>query len=188
MSQPSENIAKFLVLFVIGVFVIKSASNAGFFEAKSHKGRGYYVKIPEGWIKAKKQKDALYPEGVEAVTFVPKGTDTEAGPPEIYISIFAKKLTTPIWIEDEFPDILRSIEGAGFKVMDKGEIKLDGKISKWVVYHDRKAPALTLEFYMVTDNNMFYKMQYSAEPDQFNRHRRSFEELKDSFRFRFSLY
>ena len=53
MSQPSEKIATFLVLFVVGVFIIKSAGNAGLFEARSYKGKGYYVKIPEGWIKAK---------------------------------------------------------------------------------------------------------------------------------------
>jgi hypothetical protein len=35
---------------------------------------------------------------------------------------------------------------------------------------------------------MFYKMQYSAHPDKFNQLRRSFEELKDSFKFRFSLF
>ena len=65
---------------------------------------------------------------------------------------------------------------------------LDEKLAKWLVYYDKKVPALVLEFYMVTDNNIFYKIQYSARPDKFNKQRAAFEELKDSFKYRFSLY
>ena len=188
MEKPSTKLTKVLVIFVIAVFLIKNATSSGIFEAKDHKGKGFYVKIPEGWKKVKKQKGVVYPEGVEVVLFVPKGIDVAYEQPDVYISIFTKKLSTPIWIEDEFPEILGSIKKAGYKIRDKGEIKLDGRLSAWVVYHDKKTPALVLEFYMVTDNSMFFKIQYSAHPDKFNKERASFEELKDSFKFRFSLY
>lgn len=188
MEQASKKITRFLVIFVVAVFLIKNATSSGFFEAKDHKAKGFYVKVPQGWKKVKKQKGVIYPEGVEVVMFVPKGIDVTREQPDVYISIFTKKLSTPIWIEDEFPNILRSIEKGGYKIMDKGEIKLDGRISAWVVYHDKKTPALVLEFYMVTDNSMFYEIQYSAHPDKFNKERRAFEELKRSFKFRFSLY
>jgi len=188
MEPASTKLTKILVIFIIGVVIIKSATHAGFFEAKSHKGKGYFVKIPVGWKKMKKQKDDVYPQGVEVATFIPREVNPKKDKIDAYISILTKKLKTPIWVEDEFPDILKSIGKSGYRVMDKGEIKLDGAISKWVVYHDKKTPALTLEFYMVTDNNVFFKIQYSTHPDKFNKLRKSFEELKDSFKFRFSLF
>ena len=188
MEKTSTKLTKALVIFVVGVFLIKNATGSGIFEAKSHKGKGFFVKVPEGWKKTKKQKGVVYPEGVTVVMFVPKGINIKHEIPDVYISIFTKKLTSPIWIADEFPEILHSIKKSGYKVMDKGEIKLDDQISEWVVYHDKKTPALVLEFYMVTDNSVFYKIQYSAHPDKFNKQRKAFEELKASFKFRFSLY
>ena len=170
------------------VAIIKSLSSSGYFEAKDHKGKGYYVKIPAGWIKAKPPKNVQYPKDVEVVMFVPQGTDTGKGQPAMFITIYTKKLSTPIWIEDEFPDILAAIQKEGMQIKDKGQIKIDNEISHWVVYFDKAVPALVLEFYIVTDNNMFHKIQYSAPPDKFNKYRKSFEELKDSFKFRFSLY
>lgn len=188
MKQPSEKIARFLVVFIIGVFIIKSFSGSVLFESKNYKGKGFFVRIPEGWTKVKKQKGDVYPDGIDFVQFVPRGTDLEVKKPEATISVLSKKLTTPIWIEDEFPDIVQSIREAGFEVKDKGEIKISEKVSSWIVYYDRKVPALVLEFYIVSDNNMFFKMQYSASPDKFQQYRQYFEELKDSFKFRFSLY
>lgn len=188
MEPMSVKLTKVLIGFILVILVIKNATCTGLFEATSHKGKGYRVAIPEGWKRVKKQKDVVYPEGVNVVMFIPKSVDLEDGPPDVYISIFTKKLTTPIWIEDEFPGILKSIFDAGNKIMDKGQIKIDQVISEWVVYHDKKEPALVLEFYMVTENSTFYKIQYSAHPDKFNVERRNFEVLKDSFVFKYSLY
>jgi hypothetical protein len=188
MKQPSERISRFLFLFIIGVIIVKSFSGSVFFEPKNHKGRGFFVRIPEGWTQVKKKKGEVYPQGTDFVRFVPRGIDPDVVKPEATISIYTKKLTTPIWIEDEFPDIVASLRGSGFDVRDKGEIKVDDKISYWVVYYDRTNNLLNLEFYIVSDNNNFFKMQYSAVPDKFQHYRRSFEELKNSFKFRFSLY
>lgn len=187
-EELSKKIGKLLLYFVIGVFVIKTAGNSGFFEAKVYKARGYSVNVPMGWKLVKKQKGVVYPEGVEAVMFVPKEVNLEKERPFAFITIYTKKLTTPIWMEDEFPEILASIQKEGYKVMDKGQIKLDALDSHWLVYHDVKTPALVLEFYAVTDNNTFYKIQYSSSPDKFNVLRKSFEELRASFKIRFSLY
>jgi len=188
MTQPSKKIINYLIIFIFGVFLVKTLGGSGFFVSKVHKGKGYSVRIPEGWKKVKEKKSVVYPLGVEVVTFVPSATDLDFQEMDVFIFIYSKKLTTPTWIEDEFPGILESLSKAGFKVMDKGEIKLDNVISKWVVYHDKKKPAVVLEFYQVTDNSMFYKIQYSTHPDKFNVFRPDFEELKDSFKFRFSLY
>ena len=188
MSQPSDRIAKFLILFVIGIFLIKNFTGSGFFEPTDHKGKGYYVKIPKGWSKVKKEKGTVYPQGVTFVQFVPEGVDLKVARPDAMISIYSKKLITPIWIEDEFTNIVQSLREEGYEVKDQGQIKVDEKIAGWVVYFDRKTPALNLEFYIVSENNMFYKMQYSADPDKFQENRHYFEELKNSFKFRFSLY
>ncbi|HQP10942.1 MAG TPA: hypothetical protein PKV41_06120 [Candidatus Omnitrophota bacterium] len=188
MEEASTKITKLLILFIVVIAVIKQASMGGFFEAEDHKGRGYYVRIPEGWKKIKPPKDVVYPDDIEVVTFIPKATGLDPQEPEAYISIFTKKLASALWIEDEIPEIRRSISQAGNKILDQGQIKIDGVISEWTVYHDLKAPALVLEFYMVTDSNIFYKLQYVAPPEKFNGLRRSFESLKESFKFRFSLY
>jgi len=187
VSQPSEKIAKFLTLFIVGIFIIKGLSGAGFFEAKSHKGKGYFVRIPEGWSKVKKRKDVIYPQGVEIVQFIPKEIDLKTEEPGATISIYSKKLPAPIWIEDEFPNIVRSLREEGFEIKDKGDIKINEKIGAWIVYFDRKTPKLNLEFYMVSDNGIFYKIQYSADPDKFSTYRYAIEDLKASFQFKFSL-
>lgn len=188
MAQPSAKVTKLLILFIFGVFIIKSLSGSVFFESKNYKGKGYFVRIPEGWSKVKKKKGVVYPQGVDLVQFVPKGINLELERPEVSISIHSKKLATPIWIEDEFPDIVLSLREAGFEIKDDGEIKIDNRVSSWVVYYDRENSLLNLEFYIVSNNNIFFKIQYSADPEQFQKNRNSFEELKNSFRFRFSLY
>ena len=188
MENASSRLTKAMVIFVVAVLVIKNATSSGIFEATAHKGKGFYVKIPEKWKRVKKRKDVVYPEGVEVVMFVPKGVDVEREIPDVYITIFEKKLSTPIWIEDEIPGIRAGIVQAGHQILDMGQIKLDEVISEWVVYHDKKTPALVLDFYMVTDNSTYYKIQYAAPPEEFNRVRKDFEELKDSFKFRFSLF
>ena len=188
MAEPSQRIAKFLIVFVVAVILIKSFTGSGFFEAKDHKGKGYYVKIPVGWTKIKKEKGVVFPQGVEFVQFIPKGVDPEIVPPAATISIYSKKLTTPIWIEDEFSDMVQSLREAGYEVKDKGKIKMDDQISGWVVYYDQKANVLNLEFYIVSENNLFFKIQYSAKPDKFQENRHSFEELRNSFKFRFSVF
>jgi len=187
VSQPSEKIAKFLTLFIAGIFIIKGLSGAGLLEAKSHKGKGYFVRIPEGWSKVKKRRGVIYPQGVEIVQFIPKEIDLKAEEPGTTISIYSKKLAAPIWIEDEFPNIVRSLREEGFEIKDKGDIKIDEKIGAWIVYFDHKIPKLNLEFYMVSDTGMFYKIQYSADPDKFQKNRYAIEALKDSFEFKFSL-
>ena len=72
--------------------------------------------------------------------------------------------------------------------MDQGNIQIENTLTKWVVYHDKKIPALVLEFYFVSDGNTFYKLQFSALPELFNQERKSFEELKESFKFRLSIF
>jgi len=188
MAEPSEKIARFLILFVIGVFLLKELGGSSIFESTDHKGKGYYVKIPQGWSKVKQEKSVVYPKGVEFVQFIPAGVDLEKARLEAVISIYSKKLVTPIWIEDEFPDIVQSLSEKGYEVKDKGEIKMDEKISSWVVYYDRESDVLNLEFYIVSENNIFFKIQYSAASDKFQQYRRYFEELKDSFKFRFSVF
>jgi len=174
--------------FILAVLFIKTVGSSDIFISKVHKGKGYVVRIPEGWIKKKEEKGVKYPAGIQVVTFLPEDDQGLSGEPDAYISIFTKKLSAPVWIEDEFPEILKSLREAGYTIKDKGEIKLDELLSNWTVYYDKETPALVLEFYMVTDNSVFYKIQYSAHPDKFRTYRKAFESLKDSFKFRFSLY
>ncbi len=186
-ATPSQKIARILMIFIIGVFFIKHLNGTGFFEPTSYKGRGYTVKIPEGWKKIKKEKGTRSSPGIHVVYFVPKETVLEGGAPDIFISIQSKKLVEPIWIEDEFPGMITALKRSGMDVKDHGKIEFNKMLSGWVVYHNKRIPALILEFYVVNENNMFYTMRYSSKPNQFNQSRHAFEELKDSFKFRFGV-
>lgn len=187
MVQPSQRITQFLIFFVLAIVIFKNLSGSGFFESKNYKAKGFQVRIPETWTRVPKQKGVEYPRGTDFVQLVPEGTDLKAGKPKAIISLLSKRLEAPIWIEDEFPNILQSLGESGYDVKDKGEIKLDDKISNWVVYYDRKNDLLVLEFYVVTDNGTFIKMQYSADPENFKIYRPYFEQLRESFKFRFSI-
>jgi len=93
-----------------------------------------------------------------------------------------------MWLEDEMPEIINYLRQAGMYIIDKGEIKIDNEISKWVFFHDKRAQILTIEFYMILENNMFIKLQYSSKDTEFNKYRPEFEELKNNMKVKMTLF
>lgn len=154
-----------------------------------YKGQGYTIEFPHGWSNyedinpQKKKKRRFSTEDRNApktVTFVTEEVDYETGAFAASMSITTMKLASAAWIEDEWGTILQSIFEYGNKIIDKGEIKIDEELSKWVFYESPGQQAVTIEFYIITELNMFYKISYTALPKTFDKYRKAFEESKNT--------
>ena len=181
-----EKIRNILLLFLALVIVFKFYLPK-FFKTDQYDGPGYSLKIPIGWEKQKINSN-VYGKDVEAVTFTVPEINTITEQPVARITILAKRLTAAFWVEDEFPSILQSISENGYQIMDRGEIKISDQISKWVVFYDKRTDLMELEFYMVTESNIFYRIQYVTDFDKFQKYRPGFEYLKDSFKVKIGLF
>ncbi len=188
-----EVIKKRLIWFIVILIFAKYFSSLESFQSRKYKAKGYEVIVPAGWKHSKKYSKKIksknsYQETYIAV-FVPVGQERrKEGELEAKISVISMKLESAMWLEDEWPGIIMAIRRAGMKVIDKGEIKIDTKISKWVFFHDKRAKILTIEFYIITENNMFFKLQYSTQDTKFKDYRQGFEKFKNNFKIIFSIF
>lgn len=169
----------FLLLFGLFNFVFKGTLSSS---TKSFKGFGISCVIPQGWEKSDQKIDLVDTRGV---VFVTKEKNSETQMPKGIISIIGVKPQQAIWVEDEFPNFVSQIEQSGAEILDKGEIKVDDEISKWVVFYEKEQDILNIEFYVNNESGIFYRITYSAEYETFNLRRPEFETLKDSIKFSF---
>jgi len=172
---------KIIIYFFIAVFAAKFVVIQIGKSDKYH-GKGFTVRIPEGW---EKLSDVKKEESTREVKFATLDREVLKDRPEATISILSKYMEQALWIEDEFPSIVRAISDTGLKIVDKGDLKIEDQIAKWVLYDNARADLFNLEFYMITDSKLFFRIRFSANPDNFNKHRPSFEELKESFKLKF---
>lgn len=188
----SEKIKQILVYFIFGVLTIKALMLGGLFKSDIHKGTSYTIRYPIGWIKEKEETPTgsflRSTEKPEIVTFSTPQKDLLADLPEASLTVLTTKLSQPTWIEDEFPEIVGLLKSYGYRVLDRGDIKINEQVWKWVLYMDAKQTTMNLEFYFVNDKNILFKMQYRATPEHFKKHRPAFEAAKDSFTFATSLW
>ena len=172
---------KFILCFFIAIFVIRFGMSE---LAKSNKynGFGFTLRIPDGWEKIsdiKKDRDN------RKVIFGTVEKNQLTGRPVAFISILSSQMEQVLWIEDEFPKVIRSLAKAQLKILKKGDIKIDKQIAKWVLYDDIKADLVNLEMYMITDSKLFVRLTFAGDPINFNKRRTEFEKLKESFKFKF---
>ncbi len=186
-----EKLKQIIIFSLLFLFIIVSGKKTGLFEPKYINGNGYKMDFPVGWVKNKefskryRDEEDLYE--TEVFTYETPERNPKTGEPEATLEVYSKKLPSAAWLEDEWGDIIHSIRRARFKILDKGEIKIDGEIFKWAIFHDRKRTVLIIEFYHITEGNMFYKIRYYADPRAFPRHRPAFEAAKESFRLKLKL-
>jgi len=103
----------------------------------------------------------------------------KTGTPEASISLFAQKLEEVTWMEDLYPVILREYHRAGYKIIDKGEVMIDGKnVFKWILCKNMSRDEVAMDFYHVSESSIFYKIQYASHVKTFNKYRKFFEEAK----------
>jgi len=171
---------KFIIYFFIAVFALKFIIiQIG--KSNKYYGNGYSLRIPAGWEKI----SDVEKDDSREVKFVTLARDLLKDRPEATISIYSNKMKQALWIEDEFPSIVKSISNAGLKILDKGDLKIHKQLTPWVLYDNAKADLFSLELYMITDTKLFVRIRYSANPKDFNKYRLSFEELKESFKLKF---
>ncbi len=188
----SEKLMNALIALVVGVLLIKFFIMGGLFKSKEYKGHGYSIVPPAGWQTVKER------QGVESViaatqkpdivTFIPPERDPLTDMPEATLSILNVKLDQAMWMEDEFPSIVGALAQAGYNVIDKGQIMIDTQIFHWVFYEDPTGPMLNFEFYTVDEVNNLYRIQLTATPGGFGKHRPAFEAAKKTIKFSRSLW
>ncbi len=102
--------------------------------------------------------------------------------PAATIGVYRIKPDRQLWLADDFPDLVNMFAESGFEILDKGEILIDDQISKWVVYRDNERSRIKLEFFVVNDNNVLYRIQYSTSDDKFAQYRPDFEATKSTIK------
>ncbi len=141
---------------------------------------------PEGWKKVHREMSP--PFGMKAkskpyfIAFDCPEADPDSGEAVASLSFYVVKLTQQIWLEDEFPSIAETFTMSGYEVLDRGEIMIDEQISKWLVYRDTEHNRINLEFYVINDNNILFRIQYSAKQDKFALYRPAFETARNTMK------
>lgn len=145
------------------------------FDPTVHRTQWYSVKVPEGWKKEISQDEVLFisPE---------KNIFTEV--PEAFFSIYAKKAEGALFLDDIMIQVMESLHQMNGEVLKHGEIKVDGQVSKWVLFHNTDPDLVILTFYITDDFNRLFKIQFSSNPKKFKQYRPIFEEFKNSFKFK----
>lgn len=184
--DSSDLFKKSLTILAI-ILAIKFVFVGGLFKGDGYDGRGYTIKFPPGWVlsKQKSTKNNILDsaETPEIVTYQTPEINSRTQQPEASMAVTTFKLRQATWIEDEFPYIISSLEQARMHILDKGQIKIDERITQWALYQD-KYSMLHLEFYFVDDANIFYKIAFVAHPNSFKVYRPAFEAAKDTFKFK----
>jgi len=146
------------------------------------RGEGFTITFPPGWKMIEQDMEPTFNLTSKfqpyVVTYVSPEENPETFEPEASISIYTVKPDRQMWLEDEFPAIVETFVAGGFEILDKGQHEVDNIISWWLVYRYPQRKKLILEFYIINDNNIFYRIQYTAQEDKFPDHRQDFENAK----------
>ena len=67
-------------------------------------------------------------------------------------------------------------------------IKINGQISKWVLFIENGTRKWRLEFYVCDEKDGFMKIIYTANRKEFKKYRKAFETAKDTFLFKMGLF
>lgn len=195
MDDEAAKIMKIIFTILIVAYGLKM-----WFTRSSHiyKGQGYTIEFPVGWSdyekvnpqKKKKKKFAVEDKmTAKTVTYVTEEVDFETGAYAASMSITSMKLSASAWIQDEWGGIVASIAEYGNRIIDKGEIKIDDELAKWIFYESRPEDnAVSFEFYLITEGNMFYKISYTALRTAFDKYRQEFETSKGTMKIKKGLF
>ena len=188
----ANKILKNIVLLFVILFVIKYTFSSDAFRSKDYKGKGFSVRKPAGWEMVLDDKDAgiFVTESMDSggVTFLAPNKNTSSTQAPTRISVYEAKLQTPAWVDDIFPEIIRVLVAYKAKIKDKGELKIDGQISKWILYSLPGSRELFLEFFVADEKNGIFKLRLTGEPEGFMKYRKTFDDLRGSFLFSKALF
>ena len=117
---------------------------------------------------------------METVTYLTPEKNILTDMHEASITVVTYKLDHSVWIEDEFAEIVAAL-AQRHKIKERGKIPMQEETAWWLLYHNLEDKILNLEFYIITDGNVFFKITYSASDKVFNKHRSAFEKTRESF-------
>jgi len=176
------------VILVVGLVIfLKLFLGSSLFKTDMFKGDGFTIKFPENWVMNEElTQRKSYKNDINKEMIVFETPDADLLTKESYarIVISTIQLDLPVWIEDEFPKILDALKQSGVELIDKGQIKIDERIFRWVFYNDKRLNLLTIEFYYVDDANKLFKIQYMADDQKFNDYRQDFETAKETLKLK----
>ena len=192
MIQPERLLRNIVLTFVVLIALKFSIGNSALFKSDKYVGMAYSIKTPLGWIMKKDEGDP----GIFMTNYNSMGRilfetpERRAGTdiPVATITIVEAKLKTPAWLDDLFPEVLQALPQMRAEIKQKGEIKMDGQISKWVLYKIPKSKDLSLEFYLADEKTGIFKLVYSSSPEGFMKYRKDFESMRDTFLFSRALW
>ena len=162
------------VLLIVGIVFGGRYAFKYLFDKTVYRGAWYEVKVPEGWSKTVREDEVIFssPE---------KDLFTEI--PDATFSIYAKKSTGALFIEDVISEVVESLPKVNAELIDKGEFKVAGLISKWVLFHQKDTNLTVLTFYFVDDYNRLTKIEFVTTTRRFLQYKPEFEKFKGSFKF-----
>ena len=164
-----------------------------------YRGDGYSIEFPVGWTdyeklnpdrRRKKKKFSVEDrDKPKTVTYVTEEVDQESGAYAASVSVSSLKLETAAWLEDEWGKIVMSVMEQGNRIIDKGQVLIDEEESKWIFYESPpQLNAVTFEFYIITEGNMFYRISFTALRNSFDKYRPEFERAKDTMKIKKGLF
>lgn len=183
----TRKFVNYIIFVVLGAVVLKMIFSGGIFKSDWHKGDGYKIKFPAGWVLDTKHstKEELFSttQKAEQITYATQEINPATNKPAASMSMYTNKLAQAAWMADEFPGILAGMEAQGIKILQKGEIKIDKRIHKWVLYKNPYDGTLNFEFYFIDDSNYFYKLSLTTYPEYFDKYRPAFEASKETLKY-----
>jgi len=138
------------------------------FKPKRYRGHGYTIIQPKGW-KMKKEKFSTFnllvsEEIPSAIVFYSPEKDPIYGESVAKIELISQNFTKGVFIEDITPQLYGELRRQKKTILKKGEIKVDNEKSSWVLYRDNEKDLVTIEFYLISNAKIFYKLRIVSHP------------------------
>lgn len=139
------------------------------------RGPWYTVAVPQGWERKIEE---------DTVSFIAPDENIMTGMPEAVFSIYTKKSSGALFLETLMEEVMTALSQMNGRLLDQGEIMIDGQVSKWVLFLNEEPQIMMLSFYIVDDFNRLTRIQFVTTPRDFKKHRQEFERFKESLRFK----
>jgi len=163
-----------LFKFAILVLILKFGI-AHFMDQSVHKTKWYQVDVPEGWTKK---------VSGDEVAFISPDENILTGMPDAIFSIFGEKSTGSLFLGDIIIEVIEQYLKMDGKIVNRGEIKIDGLVAKWILFRNADPDLMIMTFFMVDDFNRLIRIQFTTGAKDFQKFRPIFEKFKDSLKFK----
>ncbi len=163
-----------LINFVIAMVILKFIIGH-FMDQSVHRTKWYKVDVPPGWTKKV--------DGEETV-FIAPDENIMTGLPDAVFSIYGEKSEGSLFLPDILGEVMQEYMRMDGQILNRGEIKIDGLVSKWILYRNNDPDLMVMTFFIVDDFNRLIRIQFTTASSDFSKYRPVFEKFKDSIEFK----